>query len=161
LDLSPRTARRVSGDASEDVPLSEVRPGDVLLVRPGEKVPVDGVVLDGRSTVDRSLLTGEPIPIEVGPGDPVVGTALNGAGAFRMRAERGGADSVLMQIVQRVQQAQATKARVSQVADRVAAVFVPAVIVIAIVTLVAWLNLGPEPRLARALLAAVSVLIIA
>jgi Cu+-exporting ATPase len=163
MELSPRTARRVTGEGAgvEEVPVAAVAVGDRLLVRPGEKVPVDGVVLDGRSTVDRSLLTGEPLPAEVGPGDRVTGATLNGAGAFRMRAERVGADSVLMQIVRLVQQAQGSKARVSRLADRVAAVFVPVVISIAIAAFVLWFDFGPEPRLARALLASVSVMIIA
>ena len=130
-------------------------------MRPGEKIPVDGVVVDGHSAVDRSILTGEPIPVEVKAGDAVVGATLNGAGAFRMKAERVGADSVLMQIVRMVQAAQASKARISRVADRVAAVFVPAVISIAIAAFVLWFDFGPEPPLTHALLAAVSVLIIA
>jgi P-type Cu+ transporter len=161
LDRAPRVARRVRDGATDDVPIAELQPGDVLRVRPGEKVPVDGVVLEGRSSIDRSMLTGEPLPVDVGPGDAVVGSTLNGAGAFDMRAERVGADSVLMQIVRRVQAAQASKARVSRLADRVAAVFVPVVVSIAIVSFLLWLQLGPEPRLARSLLAAVSVLIIA
>ena len=161
MELSPRTARRIAGEGVEDVPLGEVRAGDLLLVRPGEKVPVDGVVLEGRSAIDRSILTGEPIPVEVGPGDAVVGATLNGAGAFRMRAERVGADSVLMRIVRLVERAQASKARVSRVADRVVAVFVPVVISIAIAAFVLWFDFGPEPRVAHALLAAVTVMIIA
>jgi P-type Cu+ transporter len=162
LGLQARSARRVGADgALEDVPLERVAPGDVLLVRPGEKVPVDGRVLDGRSTIDRSLLTGEPIPVEVGPGDLVTGATLNQSGAFRMRAERVGADSALMQIVMLVQQAQAGKAAVAKLADRVAAVFVPIVVSIAIAAFVLWFDFGPEPRLAHALLAAVAVLIIA
>jgi Cu+-exporting ATPase len=161
MELSPRMARRLRGDAVEDVPIESVAPGDLLLVRPGEKIPVDGVVVDGHSAVDRSILTGEPIPVEVKAGDAVVGATLNGAGAFRMRVERVGADSVLMQIVRMVQAAQASKARISRIADRVAAVFVPVVISIAITAFVLWFDLGPEPALAHALLAAVSVLIIA
>src|SRR5262245_3650589 len=161
MELSPRTARRVRGESVEDVPIESVVAGDLLLVRPGEKIPVDGVVVDGHSAVDRSILTGEPIPVEVKAGDAVVGATLNGAGAFRMRAERVGADSVLMQIVRMVQAAQASKARISRVADRVAAVFVPVVISIAIAAFVLWFDFGPEPPLTHALLAAVSVLIIA
>jgi Cu+-exporting ATPase len=161
MELSPRMARRIRGDAVEDVPIESVAPGDLLLVRPGEKIPVDGVVVDGHSAVDRSILTGEPIPVEVKAGDAVVGATLNGAGAFRMRVERVGADSVLMQIVRMVQAAQASKARISRIADRVAAVFVPVVISIAVTAFVLWFDLGPEPALAHALLAAVSVLIIA
>ncbi len=161
LDLRPRTARRVSGDEVVEVPLDEVRPGDVLLVRPGEKVPVDGVVLDGRSSVDASMLTGESLPVDVGPGGRVTGATLNQSGAFRMRAERVGADSMLMQIVRLVRQAQASKAEVARLADRVAAVFVPVVISIAVAAFVLWYDFGPEPRHSVALLRAVAVLIIA
>jgi Cu+-exporting ATPase len=161
MELSPRTARRIVDGADEEVPIGSIAAGDLLLVRPGEKIPVDGVVVDGRSALDRSLLTGEPIPVEVGPGDAVVGATLNGSGALRMRAVNVGADSVLMQIVRRVQEAQGRKARVSRLADRVAAVFVPVVISISIAAFVLWFDFGPEPRLARGLLAAVSVLIIA
>lgn len=168
LDLRPRTARRVRASAPaggsadvEEIPLDQVMPGDVLLVRPGEKVPVDGVVLDGRSSVDASMLTGESLPVEVGPGERVSGATLNQSGSFRMRAGRVGADSMLMQIVRLVQQAQASKAEVARLADRVAAVFVPVVIVIAIAAFVLWFSFGPEPRLAGALLKLVAVLIIA
>jgi len=161
LDLRPRTARRVSGSDLEEIPLDRVEPGDVLLVRPGEKVPVDGVVLDGRSSVDASMLTGESLPVEVGPGERVSGATLNQAGSFRMRAERVGADSMLMQIVRLVQQAQASKAEVARLADRVAAVFVPVVIAIAVAAFVLWFGFGPEPRLSGALLKLVAVLIIA
>ncbi len=161
LDLRPRTARRVSGSDVEEIPLDRVAPGDVLLVRPGEKVPVDGVLLDGRSSVDASMLTGESLPVEVGPGARVSGATLNQAGSFRMRAERVGADSMLMQIVRLVQQAQASKAEVARLADRVAAVFVPVVISIAVAAFVLWFDFGPEPRLSGALLKLVAVLIIA
>ena len=161
LDLRPRIAHREEAGEFRDVPLDQVRVGDVLAVRPGEKVPVDGRILEGHSSIDRSMLTGEPVPVEVGPGDAVVGATLNRTGSFRMRAERVGADSVLMQIVRLVQQAQGSKARVAKLADRIAAVFVPAVIAIAVVAFLAWVNVGPEPRLPHALLAAVSVLIIA
>jgi Cu+-exporting ATPase len=161
LDLRPRIAHRLTGEETRDVPLEEVVPGDLLLVRPGEKVPVDGVVVDGRSTLDRSMITGESIPVEIGPGDAVVGATLNQTGAFQMRAERVGAESMLMQIVRLVQRAQVGKAAVARLADRIAAVFVPVVITIAIMTFVAWFALGPTPRLAHALLAAVAVLIIA
>jgi Cu+-exporting ATPase len=161
LDLRPRIAHRAADGGLEDVPLDAVQPGDVLLVRPGERVPVDGVVLDGRSTIDQSMLTGEPVPVEAGPGDRVTGATVNQTGAFRMRAERVGADSMLMQIVRLVQQAQGSKAEVARLADRVAALFVPVVISIAIVTFVLWFVLGPPPALARALLSAVAVLIIA
>ena len=161
MGLRPRIAHRVAGGAIEEVPLEAVRPGDLLLVRPGEQVPVDGVVIEGRSSIDRSMLTGEPIPVEVAHGDAVAGGTVNQTGSFRMRAERVGADSMLMQIVRMVQQAQGSKAEVAKLADRVAAVFVPVVITIAIAAFVLWFDLGPAPALARALLAAVSVLIIA
>jgi Cu+-exporting ATPase len=161
LDLRPRTARRVTGSGVEEIALDQVVPGDVLLVRPGEKVPVDGVVLDGRSSVDAALLTGESLPVEVGPGERVSGATLNQSGSFRMRAERVGADSMLMQIVRLVQQAQASKAEVARLADRVAAVFVPVVLSIAVAAFVLWFVFGPEPRLSGALLKLVAVLIIA
>ena len=161
LDLRPRTARRVTGSGVEEIPLDRVVPGDVLLVRPGEKVPVDGVVLDGRSSVDASMLTGESLPVDVGPGERVTGATLNQSGSFRLRAERVGADSMLMQIVRLVQQAQASKADVARLADRVAAVFVPVVISIAVAAFVLWFDFGPEPRGSAALLKLVAVLIIA
>ncbi|HVP14570.1 MAG TPA: copper-translocating P-type ATPase, partial [Terriglobales bacterium] len=161
LDLRPRTARRVRADAVEEIPLDQVRSGDVLLVRPGEKVPVDGIVIDGRSSVDASMLTGESLPVDVAAGDRVTGATLNQSGSFRMRAERVGADSMLMQIVRLVQQAQASKAEVAKLADRVAAVFVPVVISIALLAFVLWFDLGPAPRLPVALLRLVAVLIIA
>jgi P-type Cu+ transporter len=161
LDLRPRTARRVAAGAVEEIPLDEVRAGDTLLVRPGERVPVDGAVLDGRSSVDASMLTGESLPVDVGPGDPVTGATLNQAGSFRMRAGRVGADSTLMQIVRLVERAQASKADVARLADRVAAVFVPVVVSIAIATFVLWFDFGPAPQLSTALLRLVAVLIIA
>lgn len=161
MDLRPRTARRVTADGIAEVPLDDVRPGDVLLVRPGDRVPVDGVVLEGRSSVDRSMLTGEPIPEEVGPGDAVTGATVNQAGAFRMRAERVGADATLMQIVRLVQEAQGSKAEVQHLADRVAAVFVPAVLVVAALAFALWTAFGPEPAAVRGMLSAVAVLIIA
>ena len=161
LDLKPRIAHRVEGDTTRDVPLDEVVPGDLLQVLPGEKVPVDGAVTDGRSSVDTSLLTGEPLPIEVGPGAFVTGATVNQRGAFRMRAERVGAASKLMQVVRLVERAQASKAKISRLADRIAAVFVPVVLGIAVVAAAAWLLAGPEPRGAHALLSAIAVLIIA
>jgi Cu+-exporting ATPase len=160
MDLRPQLAHRANDGETRDVPLDEVRPGDLLLVRPGERVPVDGRVVEGRTSIDRSMLTGESIPIEVGPGDAVVGGTVSQSGAFRMRAEKVGADSVLMQIVRLVQQAQGSKAAVARLADRIAAVFVPVVITIALVTFVLWFDFGPAPRLAHGLLAAVAVLII-
>jgi Cu+-exporting ATPase len=162
LGLAPRTARRVGEDGSErDVPLDDVHPGDRLRVRPGEKVPVDGVVLEGRSAVDESMVTGEPVPVEKGPDDHVTGATLNGTGGFLMRAERVGRDTLLARIVQMVADAQRTRAPMQRLADTVAAWFVPAVILVALVAFVAWAAFGPEPRFAYALVAAVSVLIIA
>ncbi len=162
LDLQPRTARRLrdaADTAGEDVPLDAVRSGDLLMVRPGERVPVDGVLEDGRSAVDQSMLTGESIPVEVGPGSRVTGATLNGTGAFRMRADRVGADSMLMQIVAMVDRAQSSKAAVQSLADRIAAVFVPAVIAIALLAFVVWLATGAG--LTTALLRLVAVLIVA
>jgi Cu+-exporting ATPase len=161
MDLRPRMARRVHVERIEEIPLDQVQPGDVLHVRPGDRVPVDGTVLDGRSSVDASLLTGESIPVEVTAGAAVAGGTINQTGAFRMRAERVGRDSALMRIVRMVQEAQASKANVARLADRIAGVFVPIVVSIAIATFVLWFDLGPEPRVPHALLAAVAVLIIA
>ncbi len=161
LDLRPAVARRVRDGVIQEVALDQVRPGDLLQVRPGEKIPVDGIVIEGRSSVDQSMLTGEPIPVEVGPGDPVTGATVNQSGAFRMRAERVGADSKLMQIVRLVEQAQASKAEVARLADRVAGVFVPVVIAIAIGAFVLWFDFGPAPRAPIALMRTVAVLIIA
>jgi P-type Cu+ transporter len=162
LGLAPRTARRLREDGiDEDVPLDQVRVGDRLRVRPGEKVPVDGTIEDGTSSVDESTVTGESVPVEKGPGDPVVGATLNGRGSFVMRAEKVGADTLLARIVAMVAEAQRTRAPLQRVADRVAAWFVPAVVLVAVVTFVVWSVAGPEPRFAYALLNAVAVLIIA
>jgi len=162
LGLAPKTARRVDVDGSEhDVPLDAVHSGDTLRVRPGEKVPVDGVVLDGRSHVDESMLTGEPLPVAKGRDDQVTGGTLNQDGALLMRAEKVGAETMLAQIVTLVAQAQRSKAPLQRVADRVAAWFVPAVVAVAALAFVLWAWLGPDPKLAYALIAAVSVLIIA
>lgn len=162
LNLAPRTARRVADDGKEsDVPLDDVRSGDVLRVRPGEKVPVDGVVIDGSSHVDESMLTGEPVPVGKAAGDTLTGGTVNQDGGLTMRAERVGGDTMLAQIVKLVAQAQRSKAPLQRVADRVAAWFVPAVVVVAVVAFVVWSLVGPEPRLAHALIAAVSVLVIA
>jgi len=162
LGLAPKTARRVETDGQErDVPLASVQPGDVLRVRPGEKVPVDGVVIEGRSTVDESMLTGEPLPVEKEPGSRVIGGTVNGTGTFLMRAERVGETTLLAQIVRMVGEAQRSRAPIQRLADRVAAWFVPIVIAVAVVTFAAWLFVGPEPRFAHALVNAVSVLIIA
>jgi Cu+-exporting ATPase len=162
LRLAPRTARRVAADGGEsDVPLEELRAGDLLRVRPGEKVPVDGIVVAGLSAVDESMLTGEPIPVEKREGDAVTGATLNGRGTLVVRAERVGGDTLLSRIVRMVMDAQRSRAPIQRLADAVAAWFVPAVVVAAAVAFLAWATLGPEPRLAHALVAAVAVLIIA
>jgi Cu+-exporting ATPase len=162
MQLAPAVARRVRDDGQdEDVPLDAVRCGDRLRVRPGEKVPVDGEVVDGASAVDESMVTGESLPVEKGPGAPVVGGTVNGTGTFVMRALRVGRDTLLAQVVQRVAEAQRSRAPLQKLADRVAAVFVPAVVTVAALAAAAWLAFGPEPRLAHALVNAVAVLIIA
>ena len=162
LRLSPPTARLVRADGTEiDVPLEHVAVGDTLRVRPGEKVPVDGVVMEGASSVDESLVTGEPIPVEKGEGSRVVGGTVNGNGTFLMRAERVGSETLLAQIVRMVGEAQRSRAPVQKLADRVSAYFVPAVVLIAIITFLAWGITGPAPKMAHALLNAVAVLIIA
>jgi Cu+-exporting ATPase len=161
LGLSPKTARIVREGKEEDVPLDQVKVGDHLRVRPGEKIPVDGVVLEGTSSVDESMITGEAIPVEKPPGSRVVGATVNGTGSFVMRTERVGAETLLARIVQMVSQAQRSRAPIQRLADRVAGWFVPAVIAIAVLTFVVWSFLGPQPRLAHALVNAVAVLIIA
>ncbi|MEP7027341.1 MAG: copper-translocating P-type ATPase, partial [Candidatus Eisenbacteria bacterium] len=162
LGLAPTTARRIAADGSEsDVPLEQVQVGDRLRVRPGEKVPVDGVVIEGRSAVDEALVTGEPIPAEKEPGSKVVGATVNGTGSLVMEAEKVGADTLLARIVQMVASAQRSRAPIQRLVDRVAAFFVPAVVLIAVITFVVWALLGPEPRMAYAIINAVSVLIIA
>jgi Cu+-exporting ATPase len=162
LRLAPATARRLKADgAEEDIPLSHVHAGDRLRVRPGEKVPVDGVVLEGRSNVDESMVTGEPIPVEKGEGDRLVGATLNGNGSLVMRAEKVGADTVLARIVRMVAEAQRSRAPMQRMADAVSYWFVLAVVGIAILSFLAWGFFGPEPRWIYALLNAVSVLIIA
>jgi len=162
LGLAPKTARRVRPDgADEDLPLEHVQPGDRLRVRPGERVPVDGVVTEGGSAVDEAMITGEPIPVSKGPGDRVTGATVNGTGSFVMRAERVGKDTVLARIVQLVGEAQRSRAPIQRLADQVSAWFVPAVVLTAVATFVVWASVGPEPRLAHALVNAVAVLIIA
>ncbi|HTK97002.1 MAG TPA: copper-translocating P-type ATPase, partial [Pseudomonadales bacterium] len=162
LALAPVVATRVRGDGShESVALDGVRVGDRLLVRPGEKIPVDGRVLDGTSSVDESMLSGEPIPVEKAAGDAVAAATINGTGALMMVAEKIGSETLLARIVALVAEAQRSRAPVQRLADRVAAVFVPVVIVVAMLTFVVWATVGPDPRLAHALLAAVAVLIIA
>ena len=162
LDLSPKTARLLNHDGTElDVPLERVKPGDRLRLRPGEKIPVDGALLEGHSTVDESMITGESMPVEKSPNSKVIGATINGAGSFVMRAERVGAETVLARIVQLVGQAQRSRAPIQRLADRVAKWFVPVVVAVAITTFIAWFFLGPQPRLAHALVNAVAVLIIA
>ena len=162
LRLSPKHARLIRGDGTElDVPLEHIQVGDMLRVRPGEKVPVDGVVTDGESSVDESLMTGEPIPVEKSPGQKVIGGAINGTGSFVMRTERVGNETLLAQIVRMVREAQRSRAPVQKLADRVAGYFVPAVVLIAGLTFVVWAAVGPQPRMAHALLNTVAVLIIA
>jgi Cu+-exporting ATPase len=161
LDLTPKTARRIGADGEEDVTLDQVRVGDRLRVRPGERAPVDGVVLEGDSEVDESLLTGEPLPVAKGPGAPLVGGSINGAGGLVMRAEKVGSETLLARIVQLVGEAQRSRAPIQRLADQVSGWFAPAVIVAAMAAAALWAALGPEPRLAHALLAGVSVLIIA
>jgi Cu+-exporting ATPase len=162
LGLAPKTARRINADASEeDVPLTQVQVGDTLRVRPGEKVPVDGVVVEGGSAVDESMLTGEPIPVTKRVGDKVIGATLNASGALVMRSEKVGSQTVLAQIVQMVATAQRSRAPMQRMADRVAGYFVIAVVAIAVMTFFAWGLFGPQPRWVFGLINAVSVLIIA
>jgi Cu+-exporting ATPase len=162
LDLTPKRARRLHDDGGdEDIPLEEVIPGDRLRVRPGEKVPVDGVVLEGRSAVDESMITGEPVPAEKNPGDKVTGATVNTTGSFVMRAERVGSDTLLAQIVAMVAEAQRSRAPIQKLVDTISAWFVPSVVVIAIATFIAWSILGPAPAMGFALVNAVAVLIIA
>jgi Cu+-exporting ATPase len=162
LGLAPKTARRLGADGhEEDIPLDQVIPGDQLRVRPGEKVPADGVVVEGESAVDESMISGEPIPVERRPGDRVIGGTVNGTGGLVMRAEHVGADTVLAQIVRMVNQARRTRAPIQRLADQVSAYFVPGVVLIAVLTFVAWILVGPDPRMAHGLVSAVAVLIIA
>ncbi len=162
LGLAPKTARIVRDDGTEeDIPMEHVIVGDILRVRPGEKVPVDGIVQEGESNVDESMVTGEPIPVEKTPGEKLIGATVNGTGSMLMRAQKVGADTLLAQIVQMVAEAQRSRAPIQKLVDIVAAYFVPAVIVIAIITFFVWWNWGPEPALAYAVINAVAVLIIA
>ena len=166
LDLSPKTARRLGPEGSEDgsekdIPLEQVQPGDRLRVRPGEKIPVDGVLVEGRSSVDESMITGESMPVEKLPASKLIGATINGGGSFIMRAERVGSETLLAQIVQLVGQAQRSRAPIQRLADRVAKWFVPIVVAVALVTFLAWLIFGPQPRVAHALVNSVAVLIIA
>ncbi len=161
LNLAPPTARKVVPGGDQEVPLDQVKAGDQLRVVPGEKVPVDGVVLEGDSNVDESMITGEPIPVEKRAGDKVSAGTVNGTGSFVMRAERVGSDTLLGQIVNMVAEAQRSRAPIQGLADQVAGIFVPAVLAISVITFVLWMWLGPEPRLAYAIVNAVAVLIIA
>ena len=162
LGLAPKTARRISENGQDqDIPLEHVGVGDRLRVRPGERIPVDGVVLEGSSAVDESMITGEPIPVEKQSGDRVVGATINGTGSFVMRAERVGSETLLAQIVQMVAEAQRSRAPIQRLADIVSGYFVPAVVIIAVITFVVWSVWGPEPRMAYGLVNAVAVLIIA
>ena len=162
LGLAPKTARRIKENGQEeDIPLEHVHAGDRLRVRPGERVPVDGVVLDGSSVVDESMITGEPIPVEKTGGEPVVGGTINGTGSFVMRAEKVGSETLLAQIVQMVSEAQRSRAPIQRLADVVSSYFVPAVVIIAVLTFIVWSIWGPEPRMAYGLVNAVAVLIIA
>ena len=161
LGLAPVTARRVVDGTEQDVPLAAVHPGDLLRVRPGEKVPVDGVVVEGTSAVDESMVTGEPLPVEKLEGAKLVGATMNGTGTLLMRAERVGAQTLLAQIVVMVGEAQRSRAPIQRLADRVAEFFVPAVVTVAVLAFISWSVWGPEPRLALAVLSSVAVLIIA
>src|SRR5260370_269236 len=162
LNLSPQQAHRIAADGSEkDIPLSEVQPGDRLRVRPGERIPVDGAIREGASAVDESMVAGEPMPVDKSVGDKVIGGTLNASGSFVMEAERVGSETMLSQIVKLVSEAQRSRAPMQRLADQVAAYFVPAVVAAAVLAFLGWMLLGPEPRFAHALVAAVAVLIIA
>ncbi|MEO6113892.1 MAG: heavy metal translocating P-type ATPase [Sphingomicrobium sp.] len=161
LGLAPKTARRVRDDVEEDIPLEHVHVGDLLRIRPGEKIPVDGVIIEGHSSVDESMISGEPVPVEKLPGSKVTGATVNGTGGFLMRAERVGRDTMLAQIVRMVADAQRSRAPIQKLADQVSAWFVPGVVVVSILAFVVWTLVGPEPRLAHALVNAIAVLIIA
>ena len=161
LGLAPAVAHRITDSGEEDVPLGLVDTGDTLRVRPGERIPVDGVVVDGRSAVDESMISGEPIPVEKSTGSQVIGATVNGTGSLTMRAERVGSETMLSQIVRMVSEAQRSRAPIQRLADRLAGYFVPAVVTVAAVAFVSWAVWGPEPRLALALVSAVAVLIIA
>ncbi len=162
LGLAPKTARKVNADGTdEDVALDLVQVGDLLRIRPGEKVPVDGIVVEGRSSIDESMISGEPVPVEKGEGDRVTGATVNGTGGLVMRADRVGRDTMLSQIVRMVADAQRSRAPIQALADRVSGWFVPGVVLIAVATFIVWNFVGPEPRAAHALVNAVAVLIIA
>ena len=162
LGLAPKTARKINADGSEeDIPLDQVKAGDRLRIRPGEKVPVDGIVIEGSSSIDESMISGEPIPVSKQAGDPLIGATVNATGSLIMEAEKVGSDTLLARIVQMVAEAQRSRAPIQKLADQVAGYFVPVVIAIAVLAFIVWFFFGPEPQLAYALIAAVSVLIIA
>ena len=161
LNLAPPTARQVAPGGDHEVPLDDVKVGDWLRVVPGDKVPVDGVVVEGHSSVEESMITGEPLPVEKNVGDKVTGGTVNGPGSFVMRAERVGSDTLLGQIVNMVAEAQRSRAPIQGLADKVAGIFVPVVLAVSVLTFVLWMWLGPEPKLAHAVVYAVAVLIIA
>jgi len=161
LGLTPKTARRVKDGREEDIPLEHVHVGDLLRVRPGEKVPVDGVVVEGRSSVDESMISGEPVPVEKVPGEKVTGATVNGTGSLLMRAERVGRDTMLSQIVRMVAAAQRSRAPIQALADKVSAWFVPSVVLVSVIAFLVWNLFGPSPPLAHALVNAIAVLIIA
>jgi len=161
IGLQPKTARVIRDGKETDVPISEVGLDETIRVRPGEKIPVDGVIIDGHSSVDESMLTGEPMPVEKKIGDEVVGATLNKSGSFLFQAKRIGADTALARIIEMVRRAQSTKPAIGLLADMISAVFVPTVLIIAVVTFLTWFNLGPAPRLSYSLVATMTVLIIA
>ena len=161
IGLQPKTARVIRDGKETDVPISEVGLDETIRVRPGEKIPVDGVIIDGHSSVDESMLTGEPMPVEKKIGDEVVGATLNKSGSFLFQAKRIGADTALARIIEMVRRAQSTKPAIGRLADMISAVFVPTVLIIAVVTFLTWFNLGPAPRLSYSLVATMTVLIIA
>jgi Cu+-exporting ATPase len=161
LNLAPPTARRIGQNGDEEIPLDDVQTGDRLRVRPGEKVPVDGVVTSGHSSVDESMITGESLPVEKQTGDQVTGGTVNGTGGFEMQAEHVGSDTLLSRIVNLVAEAQRSRAPIQGLADKVASLFVPAVVAVAVLTFILWYFMGPEPRLAHSIINAVAVLIIA
>ena len=161
IGLQPKTARVIRDGKEMDVPISEVGLDETIRVRPGEKIPVDGVIIDGHSSVDESMLTGEPMPVEKKQGDEVVGGTFNKSGSFLFQAKRIGADTALARIIEMVRRAQASKPAIGRLADKISAVFVPTVLIIAVLTFLAWFNLGPEPKFSFALVATMTVLIIA
>src|SRR5207302_4589507 len=161
MGLQARTARVIRGGIEHDIPIEGVQVGDLVRVRPGEKVPVDGLIQEGRSAIDESMLTGESLPVDKGAGDQVIGATLNKSGSFVFKATKVGRDTTLAQIVRLVEEAQGSKAPMQRLADRISEVFVPAILILAAMTFVGWFILGPEPRFTLALQAAIAVLIIA